>query len=281
MYDQYEDNQQYLNNQQYPKTPEEIKEAINKALVRNEILGYLNNNLLYMQIFGKNNSLDKIFMGIGAAAILLLSQMRRINAMGAAIVLALGIGFLIIGFILKKILKYYLIYDTERESFYTITNIFNNTVKKTKEIFRDDIIELGVNVTFKDDNNDRPDYNAINFKGDLMNNPGIRSSFVALLSNGRIVNISDPDGLAKPHNLAVARCKLFSECFGVNAVICDKKEMLKVVKEGINNFKLEKTSLIEELEKAKKKQNTVLIIVLAVCLLVPLAIFLLFVLSNN
>ncbi len=98
--------------------------------------------------------------------------------------------------------------------------------------------------------------------------------------HGKIVNISDPDGLAKPHNLAVARCKLFSECFGVNAVICDKKEMLKVVKEGINNFKLEKTSLTEELEKAKKKQNTILIIVLAICILVPLAVILLFTLNN-
>lgn len=239
-------------------TTYEIKEIIKKALVKNSILGYLHNNILYMQSFGKSNSLDKIFAGIGIFIILGGSRAKELEFGVGVTILVLGIGCFILSAIFKKLLKYYLVYDIDREVFYTITNIHNKTVKKTQEISRRDIIELGVNVTDKDVNNDKViDYNVINFKGDIMDNPGLRTSFVALKNNGKIVNISDPVALRQPHEVSIERCKLFSECFGLDYVICEKNECLKTIKEG-NKNKFVKYQMNKEWEKVKKNNNLVL-----------------------
>ena len=235
------------------KKPSEIKQLINKALITNKIFGYLHNNILYMKSFGKSNSLDKIFAGVGAAIILGGTRARELDFNEGLFIIVSGVGCLILSAVFAKLLKYYLVYDIDREVFYTVTNIFNKTVKKTKEIARRDIVELGVNTEYKQGN--RVDYKAINFKGDKMDNPGLRTSFVALLTDGKIVNISDPIALRQPHDAAVARCELFSECFGLNNTICNKTEYLKSIKGEGHNFKLQKLSNIQELEKAQTQTN--------------------------
>ena len=255
------------------KSPNEIKKIINDALVKNEIRGYLHNNLLYMQLFGKNNSLDKIFLGIGIAVIVLGTQINELQFMQGVIILTIGIGSFAISSILRNLLKYYLVYDTNREVFYTITNIKNKTFSKSNEIHRRDIIQLGVNTTFKDDNNNRAAYEAVHFKGSLKDNPGIRTFFVALKSNGQIVNISDPDGSKNSEVITAARCKLFAECFGLDYLICEKGESLSVVNEGKQKFKLSKSSFAKDLEKVKNATKYLIIFVIAFFTIMLILVF--------
>ena len=231
------------------KSPAEIRELIKAALVKNKILGYLNNNILYMQSFGKSNSLSSIFAVIGIGIILSGGRAKELDFNQGLIILISGIGCFIISAILAKLVKYYLVYDIEREVFYTITKVFNKTISETKEIDKNDFIELGVNVIDKD--GDNVNSNAVFFTGDKMDNPALKSAFVGLLSNGKIVNISDPVGLRKPHEAIVERCKLFSECFGLNSVICEKNESLKAIKDNNNMFKLVKYSKDKEWAKIK------------------------------
>ena len=263
------ENQYYDNNEsnssneliQTEKTPAEIIQSIKKALVNNKILGHLQNNILYMKSFGANNSLDKIFNSIGVITILIGSQMRNIEFIQGAIILSVGIGSLIIGVIFAKLLKHYLIYDIDKEVFYTITNIHNFTIKKSKEIPISAIIELGVDVTDKEPNNEqRVSYQFLRHKGDLLDNPGLRTSFVGLLYNGKKINISDPVALREPHQIAVERCKFFAECFGLNSVICNKNEALKIEKDN-KSYKFTKYSKDKEWEKVKRNNNIVLWIV--------------------
>ena len=108
------------------KSVEEIKQTIKNALIKNEILGYFNNDLLYMQLFGKNNSLDKIFTTIGILVILYGTQKKEIEFVEGIIILTVGIGSFIISAILKKYLKFYLVYDTNREVFYSITSLMRS-----------------------------------------------------------------------------------------------------------------------------------------------------------
>ena len=86
-------------------TTYEIKEIIKKALVKNSILGYLHNNILYMQSFGKSNSLDKIFAGIGIFIILGGSRAKELEFGVGVTILVLGIGCFILSAIFKKLLK--------------------------------------------------------------------------------------------------------------------------------------------------------------------------------
>lgn len=244
------------------KSVEEIKQTIKNALIKNEILGYFNNDLLYMQLFGKNNSLDKIFTTIGILVILYGTQKKEIEFVEGIIILTVGIGSFIISAILKKYLKFYLVYDTNREVFYSITSLKNKIFNKSKELSRKDIVELGVDCTFKDDNGSRAEYAAVSFKGDPKDNPGIRTSFVALLRNGSTINISDPVGLKDGRECAIARCHFFADCFGLNSVICEKDEFLKVIKDGVRKYKFSKSSLVPELEKVKKMSKNLIIFVL-------------------
>ena len=247
------------------KTHEEIKEIIKKALINNSIIGFLHNNLLYMKAFGKENSIDKVFYGIGLVTILGGTQYRELDFDQGLSILVIGIGSFIIGSILSHLVKYYLVYDIDREVFYTITNVFNKTVKKTPEINKRDIIGLGVNVVNKTTTvrgQKAEDISLFNFSKDMMDNPVLLTSFVALQPNGKIVNISDPVALRKPHEAAVARCELFSECFGVDSVICNKNETLKAFKEG-NKYKLVKYSMDKHFtERNKNAKNTMIALLL-------------------
>lgn len=246
------------------KSPAEIKEIIQKYLISNEILGYLNNNLLYMKSFGKDSSLDKFFFFISIVVFLSIFEFVEYFVRYWFLFLSIGIGSLVIGFILKKLLKFYLVFDINREVFYTITIINNVTVYKTDEIRRTDIIELGVDVLDKNPGDNRQyDRNVLNFKGDIIDNPGLRSSLIGLKPDGTKVFISDPMALRQPHEAAVARCKLFAECLGMNAVICNKNEGILVIKEG-NQIKLSKYNREKEWEDARNKYNKSLYIFLVV-----------------
>ena len=269
-------NDEYSNEKSLYKTPEEIKDIIQAALVSNEILGYLNGNLLYMKSFGKDYSLDKIFAIIGMVVLLLGIELGDIFIENLHIFLPVGIGSLVISFILGKFLKFYLVYDIDREVFYTITSIFNNTVYKTNEINRRDIIEFGVDVTDKIPGNEDQVYSsAINFKGDILDNPGLRTSFSALLSNGKTVDISEPVALRKPHEAAVARCKLFADCFGVKSVICNKDESLEIVTDG-HNKTLKKRSRLEDWEKQKQMYSKTIKISLGIIIIGTIVLIYLF-----
>ncbi len=169
--------------------------------------------------------------------------------------------------------KFYLVYDIDREVFYTITNIHNYTLFKTNEISRKNIIELGVDVSEKNNEN-RTNYNVINYKGKLIDNPYLNTSFIALNRNGKVEIISDPIAKKQPHEAAVARCKLFSECFGVKATICNKDEYLLVIKDDNNNFHFEKVSKLKEWETAKKDYNYSLWFGLFIVLLIPILSYL-------
>ncbi len=266
-------NDEYSNEKSLYKTPEEIKDIIKNALVSNKILGYLNGNILYMKSFGKDYSLDKILFIIGAVVLLGGFEAEDLFFNYWFIILPLGIGSLIIGFVLNKLLKFYLIYDIDREVFYTITSVFNNTLYMTDDINIRDFIELGVDVSDKNPGNDNQvNSNVIYFKGDIMDNPGLRTSFVALRPNGKLVNISDPVALREPHKAAVARCKMFAECFGLDCVICNKNEGLKVVNEN-NGFKLSKYNKEQEWAKAKKNNNISLIVVFSILIITALIVF--------
>ena len=253
------------NNNSTYKSPEEIKEIIKKALVNNSIIGFLHNNLLYMKAFGKENSIDKVFYGIGLVTILSGTRYRELDFNQGLMILGIGIGSFIIGAILSQLVKYYLVYDIDREVFYTITNVFNKTVKKTPEISKKDIIELGVNVVSKTTyvrGQKAEDISLFNFSKDKMDDPVLLTSLIALQPNGKIINISDPVALRKPHEAAVARCKLFSECFDVQSVICEKHETLKAFKEG-NNFKLVKYSREKHFaQRNNNAKNTAIIMLL-------------------
>ena len=260
------------NNSQY-KTPEEIKEIIQKYLISNEILGYLNQDLLYMKSFGKDFSLDKIFFIIGTVVLIGSFEIEGLFINYWSIILSIGFGSFIIGLILNKLLKFYLVFDINREVFYTITNINNMTVYKTNEIRRSDIIELGVDVYDKIPGNDNQiNSNIIYFKGDIMDNPGLRTSFSALLSNGKTVDISEPVALRQPHQAAVARCKMFAECFGLNCVICNKNEGLKIINEN-NSYKLTKFNREKDWAKAKKNNYLSLIITFSILIIVAFLVF--------
>ena len=268
-------NDEYSNEKSQYKTPEEIKEIIQKALVSNKILGYLNGNILYMKSFGKDYSLDKIFFIIGTVILIGGFQLEEIFFQNLALILSLGLGSLSIGLILQYFLKFYLVYDLDREVFYTITNIHNTTLYKTNEIRRRELIELGVDVLDKNPGDNRQyDSNVLNFKGDIMDNPGLRSSFIGLKSNGTIVIISDPVALRQPHEAAVARCNLFAECFGMNAVICKKYEGINIVKEN-NQYKLTKYNKEKEWEDARNKYNKSLYISLVVIIAIFIGCYLL------
>ena len=270
-------NNEYSNEKSLYKTPEEIKDIINQALVSNKILGYLNGNILYMKSFGKNYSLDKIFIIMGVLVLLVGIELEEIFWRYLSLFLILGIGFLAIGFILGKLLKFYLVSDIDREVFSTITRILNNTMNKTKELQRRDFIELGVDVTDKNPGNENQiSSNVIYYKGSMMDNPGLRTSFSALLSNGKTVDISDPVALRQPHEAAVARCKMFAECFGLNCVICNKNEGLKILKEN-NTYKFSKFNRENDWEKAKRNNSLSLFITFAI--LITMAIIVFFVLN--
>ena len=276
MPDQYNENNESNELFQTEKSPAEIRQMITKALVENKIIGHLQNNILYMKSFGADYSLDKIFTFIGIVVILGGSQARHIEFPAGAIILTVGIGSLIIGAIFAKLLKHYLIYDIDQEVFYTITNIHNHTIKKSKEIPRSALIELGVDVTDKDPhNNNNINYAVIRNKSDLMDNPGLRTSFVGLLFNGKKINISDPVALRQPHEVAVERCKFFAECFGLKYIICKKNEALQVVNEN-RSYKFTKYSKDKEWEKARKDTKIVTwfsIIIISIPFIILLILF--------
>ena len=250
------------------KSPAEIKEIIEKYLISNEILGYLNDNLLYMKSFGKDFSLDKIFFIIGSVVLLGGLEFFEYFIRYWILFLTIGIGSLVIGLVLNKLLKFYLVFDINREVFYTITNINNATIYKTDEIRRSDIIELGVDVLDKAPNDDkRLDRNVIHHKGDILDNPGLRTTLVGLKPDGTVVSISDPMALRQPHEAAVSRCRLFSECLGMPAVICDKNEGLLVIRED-NQIKFSKYNRDKEWEEARKDYNKSLFRTLGLIILV-------------
>ena len=235
------------------KSPAEIKEIIQKYLVSNEILGYLNDNLLYMKSFGKDSSLDKYFFFISFVVFLSGLEFFEYFIRYWILFLTIGIGSLVIGLVLNKLLKFYLVFDINREVFYTITIINKVTVYKTDEIRRTDIIELGVDVLDKNPADEKQlNSDVLHFKGDIMDNPGLRSSLIGLKPDGTKVFISDPMALRQPHEAAVARCKLFAECLGMNAVICNKNEGILVIKEG-NQIKLSKYNREKEWADGKIK----------------------------
>ncbi len=235
------------------KSPAEIKEIIQKYLVSNEILGYLNNNLLYMKSFGKDSSLDKYFFLISIVVFLSGLEFFEYFIRYWILFLTIGIGSLVIGLVLNKLLKFYLVFDINREVFYTITIINNVTVYKTDEIRRTDIIELGVDVLDRDPSDARRiNTQVIRLKCDIMDNPGLRTTLIGLKPDGTIISISDPMALREPHEAAVARCRLFSECLGMPAVICDKNEGLVVIRDE-NQIKLSKYNKEKEWEEGKKQ----------------------------
>ncbi len=257
------------------KSTSEIKNLINKALVKNEILGHLNKNLLYMQSFEKKNSIDKIFYGIGIIIIFVLSQYHFSENQNEHpiiyILFALGIASLILGRCISGALKFYLVYDIDKEVFYSVTYLFNKIINKTNEISISDFIELGVNVTDLNDSKDAINQKALFFKGDKMDNPGLRTFLVGLRDDGKIISITDPEGLRKPHEAAVARCKLFAECFGLNSVICDKNEYLKAVEDETGNYKLVKNKMDNKIEKANSNAKSIIIFFTIFFLIVFLA----------
>ena len=255
------------------KSPQEIRKIIENALVDNQILGYLHNNLLYMKSFGKNYSLDRIFAIIGFVVIFGVAEFDELFISKWVIIIPIGIGCFILSFIFSILLKFYLVYDIDREVFYTITNIFNKTVKRTEEIKRRDIVELGVDVSDKD--NDGNIANQVfNFKGNLIDNPGLKTSFVALRTDGNVVYISDPQAKKQPHLTAVARCKLFSQCFGVKSIICNKDEALQVIKEDNDLCKFIKYSKVEEWKKAKKNVSVTTWLVFVIIVICGILVFL-------
>jgi hypothetical protein len=257
---------QEINNQS--KTPAEIREKIQAALSTNEILGYLNNNILYMKSFGRNSTPDKIFAGIGA--IIAWIGLPDEHYRGSLTLILIGGTMLAIGSLVSWLVKHYLVYDTDREVFYTITNLFNKTIFRSKEVARKDIVELGVDVTDRNESNQI--YNEVlhpKKDQELIDNPGLKTSFVALITNGKKINISDPIALRKPHEVAVARCQLFSDCFNVKSVICNKNEALKIGKNENNNYTFKKYSKESEWESARKTENSVswiILITLLICL---------------
>lgn len=255
------------------KRPAEIKQLIEAALIENKILGYLHNNILYMKSFGQNYSLDKIFAFIGVFTLLILTEIDEFIFSYGLIIITISLISFTLSFIFAKLLKFYLVYDIDREVFYNITNIFNYSIFRSDELSRKNIIELGVDVT---DNNSekRTDYNDINFKGKLIDNPYLKTSFIALNPKGIVEYISDPIAEKEAHQTAVARCKLFSQCFDVKATICNKDEYLLIIDDEKNNYRFEKKSRLPEWEKAKKEYKHSLWVALLVILLIPLLCYL-------
>ena len=246
------------------KSPAEIKEIIEKYLISNEILGYLKDNLLYMKSFGKDFSLDKFFFIIGTVVLLGGLEFFEYFIRYWILFLTIGIGSLVIGFTLNKLLKFYLVFDINREVFFTITTINNMTIYKTDEIRSSDIIELGVDVLDRDPSDERRiNTQVIHHKGDILDNPGLRTTLVGLKPDGTVVSISDPMALREPHEAAVARCRLFSECLGMPAVICDKNEGLVVIRDE-NQIKLSKYNKEKEREEGKKQYTNSMYYSLAV-----------------
>ncbi len=253
------------------KTPIEIKQIIEQALVSNGILGYLNNatNCLYMKSFGRDSTPDKIMISIGFVITYLGLPGKNQSSISQIeiIMIIAGIIMMIVGGLISKVVTHYLVYDIDREVFYTISNLFNKTIFRSKEVAKRDIIELGVDVTDRNEKN-QIYQQVIHPKGvALIDNPGLKTSFVALKNNGKKVNISDPVALKQPHEAAVARCQLFSECFGVPFVICNKNEALKIVKDN-NVSKFEKFSKEPEWEKARKEEKLTIVFVIILMLVV-------------
>ena len=81
------------------KSPAEIKEIIQKYLVSNEILGYLNDNLLYMKSFGKDSSLDKYFFFISFVVFLSGLEFFEYFIRYWFLFFSILIGFLVICFV--------------------------------------------------------------------------------------------------------------------------------------------------------------------------------------
>ena len=253
-------NEVTANSLKSPNNRNDIKHIIESALVKNKKLGFLQNNLLHIQIFGTNESLDRVFFIFGLLG-LILCFFVQIDLYINGIIALIAICFIITGFIFKKLLKFYLVYDIDRKVFYTISKINDSIISKSKEILTNDFIELGVNQTFLKNDGRRPSDLAFFYRGNINDNPGIRTSFVALKRNGEIVNLTYPLGSKQAEARAVAACKLFSECLGLNSVICEKKDYLIVVNGQGQNYILAKASLAEELETRKSISN---ILVLAV-----------------
>ncbi len=243
-------------------TPSEIKQIIESALVNNQILGYLNNNILYMKSFGRSSTPDKIVASIGI--IVFYFGLPDKNIPPQPTLLMVGAAMFIIGGLVSLLVKHYLIYDIDREVFYTITNLWNITIFRSKEIKRSNIAMLGVDVSDSINNNNNTRSLAMNYKGELMDNPYLYTSFFAYTNDGKVVNISDPMSKRQPHEAAVARCKLFAECFGVDSIICDKNELIKVDKDENNKDKLIKIPRKDEWEKLKKDEKKAIYIVLGV-----------------
>ena len=248
----------------HEKSPEEIKELIEKALVDNKILGYLHGKILYMKSFGRNTSPDKIVAGIGA---LILYIGFPDGDLPPNLYLIIIGGFLLaLGSLVSWLVKHYLVYDIDREIFYTITNLFNITIFRSKEIHRRDIVELGVDVIDKDNEGNVNSY-VHSFNGNILDNPGLKTSFIALTPDGSVESISDPQPKRAPHEVAVARCRLFGECFGVKSVICSKTEALKIIKEENNRPRFEKYSKLEEWKEAKKSYKNGLWVALTIIII--------------
>lgn len=255
------------------KSPAEIREIIQSALQNNQILGYLKNNILYMKSFGKSYSLDKIFAIIGIVTFSIATEIVELIFSYGIIILTILVVSFSLSFVFAKFFKYYLVYDIDREVFYTITNIHNYTLFKTNEISKKNIIELGVNVSPNDFDCKEYD-NSKEFKKKLIDNPHLETSFIALYSNGKTEIISDPISGREPHETAVARCKLFSECFGVKATISQKDEYLLVKKDEFNNYKFEKLTRIPEWEKGIEEHNKTIWI--TILILISIIVFLIF-----
>ncbi len=235
-----------------PKDRNEIRHLIEDSLENNKELGFLHNNLLHIQDFGAYQSLDQIFLTLGILSFLLCG-LEQIDSYTKGIIVVIAICFFISSFIFNKLLKFYLVYDIDREVFYNITKINDSTISKSKEIFTKDIIELGVNQTFLDKGGRRiTGRSAFFYKGNINDNPGIKTTFVVLKRNGEIVDLTYPMETKQAEANAVAACKLFSDCFGLNSVICEKKDYLKVVKDQNQNYIFEKASLVQEMEKRKE-----------------------------
>lgn len=254
----------------------EIKQIIEDRLAKNEKLGFLHNNLFYINVFETEDPLNQTFFTFGLLSFLFYLALKE-NEINGSLFIIIAICLFIIGAILKIILKYYLIYDIDREVFYNITKINNLTISKSGEISINDFIELGVNQTFKDDAGHKPKSSAMFFKGDINDNPGIRTSFVALNNDGKIINLSYPVGTKEAEANAVAACELFSECFGLNSVICDKKEYLIVSKDEKQNYIFNKSSLIKDLEYCKEFNIKFLKLFLIGFLIFAIFMFLLFI----
>ena len=190
----------------YIATPSEIREKIELEILNDKSLGHLKNDLVFM--FVDTNS--KIYLPIKYAAIFQSIIIIPIPLFNNVIFLKnylflvfLPVIICVFFLFLHILCSHYLVYDLKKNSFYTVSLLFNSI---PLDILQSESVKLY-----------RIEKIILQTKYETTgNNTALYDKIIALLDDNTEVELTEIMSSIKYHNILVNRCNFFSDCCNID-----------------------------------------------------------------